>query len=92
MKIITKFLALSACVFHTLKMCLQQQIYRVMQTLQAGAPQYPSAVEIALEMSASKLVPEDIQLSISSDGTSATVTVTMEPYSVARVCFSFLTK
>ena len=60
--------------------------------LQAGAPRYPSAAEIALELSASQLVPEDIQLSISSDGTSATVTVTMEPYSVARVRFSFLTK
>jgi hypothetical protein len=43
-------------------------------------------------MAASKLIPENIPLTVGSDSTSATVTVTMEPYSVARVRFSYRTK
>jgi beta-xylosidase len=60
--------------------------------IQAGSPEFPTSDEIAAEMAASKLIPESIPLNIGSDSTSATVTVTMEPYSVARVRFSFLTK
>jgi hypothetical protein len=43
-------------------------------------------------MAASQLVPEEIPLSLASDGSSATVTFMLEPYSVARVRFSYLTK
>ena len=60
--------------------------------IQAGSPKYPSATEIAAEMAASQLVPEEIPLSLASDGSSATVTFMLEPYSVARVRFSYLTK
>ena len=60
--------------------------------IQAGSPEYPTSDEIAAEMAASKLIPENVPLTIGSDSTSATVIVTMEPYSVARVRFSYLTK
>ena len=54
----------------------------------AGGPQYCSPQQIAAEMAASQLVPEPLQLVAEGAGVVA-VTLQLEPFSVARVRFSF---
>ena len=53
----------------------------------AGNPMYPSPTEVAAEMAASQLVDETVALTPA--GSSLSVTLTLEPFSVARVRFSY---
>ena len=53
----------------------------------AGNPMYCSPSEIAAEMAASQLVDEAIALTAA--GSSLSVTITLEPFSVSRVRFSY---
>ena len=54
----------------------------------AGQPQYCSPTEIAAELAASQLVAEPLALTANADG-SYSVTLTLEPFSVARVRFDY---
>lgn len=54
----------------------------------AGQPDYCTPAEIAAEMAASQLVDEPVALTKNADG-SLSVTIELEPFSVARVRFSY---
>ena len=54
----------------------------------AGQPAYCSPTQIAAEMAASQLVDESVALTKNADG-SLSITLTLEPFSVARVRFSY---
>ena len=54
----------------------------------AGGPQYCSPTEIAAELAASQLVGEGLALTSNADG-SLSALLTLEPFSVARIRFSY---
>jgi xylan 1,4-beta-xylosidase len=54
----------------------------------AGGPNYCSPTEIAAELAASQLIGEDLALTLNADS-SLTATLTLEPFSVARIRFSY---